>query len=125
VGPGPECGDRILVPVPEETVPAEPADALDESGATTGEETPPSAPEQAPEAERAPAVAYRVFSVVEGQGESGRITADTLQIMLNELSSEGWMLRSAVALQAYDADGTPKQEVMLIMERTVEGEGEA
>jgi len=110
----PECGTQIRVPNPE---------AAAGESALPDAETAPDAP---PAAEPAPAPEmaatgvlqeYRVVSLIEDDGIAGKITADVVELKLNELLQEGWRLRSATTIRTRDAQGEPRQELLLIVER--------
>jgi DNA-directed RNA polymerase subunit RPC12/RpoP len=111
----PECGTQIRVPNPDAPEASEP-------------DTPDAAPDAAPFVEPAAApemVAagaiqeYRVVSMIEDEGIAGKITADVVELKLNELLQEGWRLRSATTIQTRDTQGDPRQELLLILERAM------
>jgi DNA-directed RNA polymerase subunit M/transcription elongation factor TFIIS len=112
----PECGTQIRVPNPEaEPEAVEPA-VPDAVAAATPDAEPAAAPEMAAVAAMPE---YRVVSLIESDGIAGKITADGVEFKLNELRQEGWRLRSATTIRTRDAQGEPRQELLLIMERQI------
>ena len=112
----PECGTQIRVPDPE----AEPEGGEPAAQEADDASTPEAEPEPAPAPEMAATDAlqeYRVVSLVEDDGIAGKITADVVELKLNALLQEGWRLRSATTIQTRDAQGEPRQELLLIVER--------
>lgn len=126
----PECGTKILVPNPEdepEETPAAGAGGVPvklvgsrADAAAVPESAPEPAVAPAPEmVPTSPALEYKVVSLLEGDGEAGKITADAVEFKLNELLSDGWTLRSATTVHTRDWLGNPKQELLLIVERRI------
>ena len=110
----PECGTQIRVPCPDSGSEAGESAVPEEGGAATPDAAPLSGPEVASET----AVEYRVISMIAGEG-GAEITADAVEFRLNELTQEGWRLRSATTVPTCDAQGLPNPELLLIMERNI------
>ena len=120
----PECGTQLLVPTADEEAesgePAVPATVDDAKLAAEPASDSATVPAPAPEmALSGTALEYKVVSMLEGEGESGRLTAEAVEFKLNELMQDGWRLRSTAAIQTRDWLGNPKQEILLIMERHI------
>ena len=113
----PECGTQIRIPDPETDPEVAASNSLVNSEAPPVEATPSGEPVPAPE--MAAAMEYRVVSLIEGDNIADRITADAVEFKLNELTPEGWRLRSATTIQRADAQDKVRQELLLILERKI------
>ena len=118
VVPCPDCGTQIRVPVPDPELEAGETDTTAKVDAATPEAPPVGEPVPVPEMAAA-AVEYRVVGMIDGNGIAEKVTADAVEFRLNELLQEGWRLRSATTVQTHDAQGNPRQELLLIMERQI------
>lgn len=112
----PECGAQLRIPAIGEEPAAGGAGAAAKRVGTVAAPAPVPAPEMAA---AGPALEYKVVSMLEGDGDAGKLTADAVEFKLNELLQDGWQLRSSTAVNTRDWLGNPKQEILLIMVRQI------
>ena len=113
----PECGTQIRIPDPDHDPEASEPDLQANLEAPPVEAAP--IVELVPAPEMAVAMEYRVVSLIDGDGIFDRITADAVEFKLNELTQDGWRLRSATTIQTPDAQDKLRQELLLILERKI------
>ena len=118
----PECGAQLRIPALEEEPAAGESGGSAKRVGTKAAPAPATRPAPAPPPEIAPSgqsLEYKVVSMLEGEGDAGKLTADAVEFKLNELLQDGWQLRSSTAINTRDWLGNPKQEILLILVRPI------